>query len=124
MSYCRWSCMDGMCDLYVYDHCDGGTWIGVAGRRHDYDRSLLGPPVCISNTDEWIEREEKRRELTRGARLVEIGLPYDGRSWHVETHEEAAQIVKMLRDEGYNMPDDLEKWLRGEPDCEPDEDWF
>lgn len=39
MSYCRWSSMNWMCDVYVYEDVGGGWTTHVAGRR----RAL--PPV-------------------------------------------------------------------------------
>ncbi len=36
-----------------------------------------------------------------------IGGPYDGASWSGLTHEEAAEVVKMLGEKGYIFPDTL-----------------
>jgi hypothetical protein len=36
-----------------------------------------------------------------------IGGAYDGASWYGLTHEEAAEVVKMLGEEGYIFPDRL-----------------
>lgn len=33
MSYCRWSSNFCECDVYVYEHCEGGWTTHVAGRR-------------------------------------------------------------------------------------------
>jgi hypothetical protein len=33
MSYCRWSSMNWMCDVYVYEDCGGGWTTHVAGNR-------------------------------------------------------------------------------------------
>lgn len=50
MSYCRWSSMNWMCDVYVYEDVDGGWATHVAGRRRAIPPipDLLAGPLSMA----------------------------------------------------------------------------
>lgn len=95
MSYCRWSCMDGMCDLYVYESV-GGFWsVNVASNRTSLPWSQMA-----GDHSNW-ERNP-------------IGLPADGETFDCATPGEAADKIEELMAMGYNCPPDVVTTLRAE----------
>lgn len=108
VSYCRWSCMNGMCDLYVYES-DAGFETHVATRR-----LVEEPPECPMELilhgqyEAYAEAYQRRNAWMdeRGdAAYVPIGLPYDGKSFCDPTPAACADRLRSLRAAGYNVPD-------------------
>lgn len=103
MSYCRFSSDDFQCDVYVYADCMGGYTTHVAGRRHVFKKPLP-PEVSTDNIEDWIERHKKVNKMIDKAKLVDIGLPYDGEQFNDPTPEECADRLEELRTMGYIVP--------------------
>ena len=115
MSYCRFSSMDFQCDLYVYDHYQGGTVIHVAKRRRVLNLSKL-PPL-----DKTLKRREALMKLIREHEESNgewVDVPWHGPdTYHVDTHVQAAALVAEMHAAGLIIPDGLEQDLLNTPDC-------
>ena len=133
MSYCRWSSMNWMCDVYVYEGC--GFVTHVAGRRR------VCPPIPdfferhVGAVGAWAGGvfDKETRLVTYPSRfrervlkaycrlwsfwhnyvhlptlqyipLRDIGLPCDGRTYADETPGACAARLEGLRAMGYNVP--------------------
>lgn len=129
MSYCRFSCMNFMCDVYVYEDCYGGWTTHVAGSRciippipkvpwswmprlGHYDNAthrVIYPNRFIAAVA-WVWL----RILVASDRLHmwslgliprrRIGLPCDGARFNDEAPADCAARLEELRDMGYNVP--------------------
>jgi hypothetical protein len=60
----------------------------------------------------------KQEEWVENSKLVDIGLPHDGESFYCLDRDSMVDALKMLKAEGYTMPDDLIEILQGEEDEE------
>lgn len=104
MSYCRWSSMNGMCDVYCYAHINGGYMLHVASNR------LINDPPEMPEYDEdkpniWLDAHRERMEwYGKEAKRTKIGLSHDGETFSLDTAKQAAATLILLRDEGYNVP--------------------
>lgn len=120
MSYCRWSCDDYQCDLYIYEDCYGGWTTHVAGRRHVFKEPLPAPLPGFANPgdaaaiDAWVKRHQTIMRMTEAADLVPIGLPHDGERFNSDTPGECADLVDHLRSLGYRCPEYVAAALREE----------
>lgn len=100
MAYCRWS----DCDVYVYLSQDGWT-THVAGRRN-----VSGKPPSFDFTSaetlvtSIVFRQEWSRQNTT---LQPIGLPEDGNSYCHDTPGECADNLLLLKNMGYDVPQDV-----------------
>ena len=105
MSYCRWSSNDFQCDLYVYHGCNGVFYINIAGYRTVY-KSPLPERIAYSpeNEKQFLERTKTMERLWEEADRVEIGLPFDGETFHEPDAESCANRVKQLISIGYRVP--------------------
>lgn len=113
MSYCRWSSDDYMCDVYVYESCDG--WVThVASRRPAYKGTLPAKVDYRGNPGAWVERESEVTRMYHDADIIDIGLSRDGESFLSETPGACADLLKSLSDEGYNVPASAIGMLRKE----------
>lgn len=105
MSYCRWSSMDYLCDVYCYEHVDGYFAVHVAENRPVY-KTELPPQVDYAKDPEgWMKRHHEVMNMLDEADREPIGLPYDGQDHQFSTSEEAAYFLEELRSVGYNVPD-------------------
>lgn len=105
MSYCRWSSEDFQCDVYVYEHCDGGWTTHVAGLRYVFaeplpEEVLFSEETCAA----WIERHEKVSAMLNPDTMVAIGLPHDGKTFSDETPGDCADRLETLQKLGYRVP--------------------
>lgn len=123
MSYCRWSTDDFLCDLYVYESCEGGWDIHVAGIRRVYHKPLpprdpRSFPVNGSRgrQRQWVRRLVRRnRAVDRWPRHTKrIGGPHDGESFNEPTIQDAIARCEALRAAGYRFPDFVLTDLREE----------
>ena len=104
MSYCRFSSDDWQSDIYCYEHVDGFIAIHVAGSRHIIED--MPPPIDYeSDKKGWIERQLKISDSLDSSKMEPIGLPHDGESYSLKTHQEAADKLKELKKIGYNVPE-------------------
>ena len=120
MSYCRWSSMNYGCDLYVYADVNGGYTCHVAGRRYVGDTPIPALPNewWKAPVEELMDAMAKQREWIDNAKQVDIGLPHDGESFYSLDRDSMVDALKMLKEEGYLMPDDLIEAIQGEEDEE------
>lgn len=132
MSYCRWSSMNWMCDVYVYESVEGGWTTHVAKVRRLFppipDLPLLRLPSFGGTWDKEARKMVYPRRLNAlCARIVfrlasfwhskvhllsleliplhPIGLPNDGERFISDTAAECADLLEQLRATGYIVPD-------------------
>lgn len=111
MSYCRWSSMNWMCDVYVYE-ADEGFVTHVAGSR-----SIVPPipklPIWFLVRKGPLERltarlwfySDRLNLWTKGKiPSRKIGLAHDGESFTDDSPAACADRLSWLRDVGYNVP--------------------
>jgi hypothetical protein len=106
MSYCRFSDDDFQCDLYCYEHVDGGFITHVAYNRPKYKEPLPAPIDPAKDTiKKWLERHKKVLTMVSEAERISITLPHAGESFCDNTLEDfLARLIK-LRELGYRFPD-------------------
>jgi hypothetical protein len=106
MSYCRWSSDDHKCDVYVYEHCDGGYVTHVASKRYTADTPCPTTPKEWGTmpTELFADALAAQRTWLDAATLVPIGLPHDGESFSDDTPGECAARLESLRALGYIVP--------------------
>lgn len=105
MSYCRWSCDDFQCDLYVYESCEGGFMTYVGRTRLVFAEPLPHPvPFSFECEDEWLARHKKVSEMVEKAESFPIGLPHDGETFVDATAGDCAERLERLRALGYRVP--------------------
>ena len=122
MSYCRWSCDDFQCDVYVYEHCHGGWVIHIADLRRtppaETRPAPLDPPDWWAHgkaaADAFMRRRDAVRDWLATAPSLPIGLPHDGETISTETPAECADELERLRSVGYNVPEHAIDELRAE----------
>ena len=108
MSYCRWS----ECDVYVYADVNGGWTTHVAARRNIHGK---GPPVTGDTADEILESAIARNKwLSENSEHVDILLPHSGESFNHATPQECAENLRMLKDLGFDVPEDVIEELQNE----------
>lgn len=141
MSYCRFSSMNNMCDVYVYADCYGGYTTHVASNRLLFSPIPAPPLSLIISRGEW---DIKLRRLTYKNKIdmilanittylwmalskphlwslqiiphVKIGLEHDGEQFNDETANECADRLLQLRYLGYKVPQSAINALRNERD--------
>lgn len=108
MSYCRWS----ECDVYVYEDVTGGWTTHVAGRRNVNGK---GPPVTGDTAEEILESYSARAKwLEEHTDHENIYLPFSGETFNHDTPQECAENLRMLKDLGYDVPEDVIEELQNE----------
>ncbi|MHA1437943.1 MAG: hypothetical protein ACTSPD_10235 [Promethearchaeota archaeon] len=110
MSYCRWSSNDFKCDLYCYEYVYGGWITHIAGLRPKYKTKLpkkikFSNPPTENQWKRWWKRHQKVLKMHSKAKLIPIGLPFDGKTFHSNTLEEFLGLLIELRNIGYKFPD-------------------
>lgn len=106
MSYCRWSSDDFQCDLYCYEHCDGGYMTHVAGNRLVLTTPLPKPqPFTPENMKAWYRRHKRVERMLKKCKRVPIGGPHDGKSFWDETPQALLDRMLYLKQCGYRVPD-------------------
>lgn len=119
MSYCRWSTDNFKCQLYVYQHVDGGWAIHVANYKVVGDVPDDGWEDFIKegiDTDEFLLRHKRQMEFMETAKREPIGLPYDGDDFYPQTKEETIEILTMLKSAGYVFPYEIIEEIETEVD--------
>lgn len=144
MSYCRFSSDNWMCDVYCYEHCDGGFVTHVAGNKRIFrpipDIPLHRMPRFRGEYDRILRRviyPSRWHSFAAGCgfriyamwhRLSmwsldlipsrNIGLPHDGEGFSDDTASECADRLESLRALGYNVPQYAIDALRDEAEEE------
>jgi len=120
MSYCRWSCMDWQCDLYIYES-NAGIEIHVANNRIVYTEELpVEPPWIKENIPAILERRAVVDAIRERSDRKDIGLPHDGESWTLDIEDAVPHLI-MLRELGYQFPDYVIETLEEEMQEEQNE---
>lgn len=120
MSYARWSSMNYECAVYVYADVNGGYTCHVAGMKCVGDTPIPYLPETLGEIpiEEWMAIHQKQNEWIRNAKRVPIGLPHDGESFYNQDRDSMVETLKMLKAEGYLMPDYLIDAIASEDDDE------
>ena len=106
VGYCRFSSDDFQCDVYVY-HDVGGWWqTWVAASRAVFKEPMPGRVDTDDPDwgDHYFGRHQEVMAIRDDADRVDIGGPYDGRSFQDPTPGDCAERLVMLREAGYNVP--------------------
>ena len=111
MSYCRFSCLDGQCEVYCYESCYGGFVTHVAMNRVTFSEDLP-PPVPFDPVEGWLARHRKVSDMLAKAKRSPIGLPHDGETFNDNTAEDAADRLEALQAMGYRVPQHAIEALR------------
>jgi len=106
--------MGFQCDLYVYDHVEGGLFVGVAANRQKHTEPY--PQYDFKNlTDESVKAIQEAQDKWNEEKVVEpINLPHAGEKYWGLSREDAITLLTELRHLGYIFPDDLIDVLRRE----------
>jgi hypothetical protein len=104
MSYCRWSCDDFQCDLYIYEDAEGGWTTHVAGNRVTFTEPLPPRPES-GDYFGWAQRHSSVSALLATATNAPIGLKHDSKTFNSETLAELEELLLHLRTVGYRFPD-------------------
>jgi hypothetical protein len=129
MSYCRWSSNNWDCDLYCYEHVDGGFTTHVAGNRvvGDVPKDMDFPPAGTSKDEvaKWAEEavvsHRAQMAFLETAERKDIGLPHDGETFSDPDLESFLARVTSLRDMGYHVPDFVIESIKDEIASTPEE---
>lgn len=100
MSYCRWSDMGFMCDVYVYESVMGCWTTHVAKSRI----KEAAPGHDLSSPERFKETYEAQRRHLETVERAPIGLPHDGETFHDETPGDCAKRLRELMALGYIVP--------------------
>ncbi len=131
MSYCRWSSMNWMCDVYTYQSISGVYVTHVAGRRRvippipafplarlpKFGGVYTPSTMSVNYPTRWHRLAARvcarlwhlwEQYVHMGSMslipLRSIGLPYAGRTLCDDTARDCADRLEMLRGEGYKVP--------------------
>lgn len=101
MALCRYSSIDFLCDLYVYETEPNGFSVNVARKRRVYKQPL---PERISPCVDVVAYHKRFIDIMlMENELVDIGLPYDGQSFSCDTAEELVDVLTMLKVKPHKM---------------------
>ena len=118
MAYCRWSSMNHACDIYLYSDVNGGYTCHVASKKRVADTPCPELPSQFWKlpVDDIMPVINAQQEWVKTSSVVPIGKEYDGRSFYNYDRDEMVDILKMLKEAGYTMPNDLIDVIANEPD--------
>lgn len=115
MSYCRWSCMKYMSDLYCYEDVAGGWTTRVASRRNVRAPNAPDPLgeeglalLKAKEHDKWSALNKAYQAELDDIPMEDIDNVHAGRSYNDPTLEEFLERVRTLRLSGLNVPDWVE----------------
>lgn len=106
MSYCRWSSMGFMCDLYLYE-AECGWQLHIASNR------MINPNpypefdfenITQEAVDEWNSAKEKWH---KDCVTEKIELPHAGERYNFDSPGECAEFLKELKTLGYVFPETI-----------------
>ncbi len=106
MSYCRWSCMDGLCDVYAYQS-DEGYQIHLSAVR------IMGPQLHVPflefyqdkvTSEEFFEAYRLYMDALQNSAYIENNLPYGTQSFCCADLTEFYHMMQELRGLGYLFP--------------------
>ncbi len=104
MSYCRFSSLNWMCDVYCYEDTAGGWTTHVAAGRRGHEPTPE-PEIGTVLPEEWVTAHQKTMAELAEIPMENIGLPHDGETFNDSTLETFRDRLIMLRAAGYIVPD-------------------
>lgn len=112
MSYCRFSDMNGFCDVYVYSDVDGGWTTHVAAARQPAGAPADGFALLAAtstNPDHpalqlWVEQHKALIDWCMQTGSVAIDHPEAGTNFRHPTPGECADNLERLAREGFIVP--------------------
>lgn len=112
MSYCRFSCLNGYCSVYVYQHVDGGWVTHVAamgwppGRPEGFSDVVLRGIEAGGDVDQAAADRARALQEAWDAQnpLEPIDHADAGRDFQHSTPGECADNLERLRLEGFTVP--------------------
>lgn len=105
MSYCRWSSLNWMCDVYCYEDVSGGWITHVAGNRRIREPVPGDADITTSTPEKWAEAHQQTMVDLENIPLEPIGLAHDGETFNDPTLESFRDRLHMLREAEYIVPD-------------------
>lgn len=110
MAYCRFSSMDGKCNVYAYEDVYGGYTIHLAGRkRTNIDKAPPYPDLSLLDKDlEEFKRQDKIRrdwDESEGKVWENLKLKHASRTFREDSLEDFRDRLIYLRELGYTFPD-------------------
>ena len=112
--------MDWRCDLYVFEHADGGVQIGVATNRRVIPDEWESPSVAELTTisvddkdalSDWSIRYDRAKDELEAFPVVPLDHPHAGH-WEIHDYGEAADFLEQLRADGLIFPEGIEQEIR------------
>lgn len=113
MAYCRWSSMEGRCDVYAYEDVHGGYTIHLAARkRKNIDKAPPFPSIEIlmNNIDEFKKVSKKYKEWLNSDEAQEfenLTLKHAGETFREDDLEDFRNRMTYLHELGYTFPNDV-----------------
>lgn len=112
MSYCRWSCLDGYSDAYVYQDVNGGWTTHLSGNRQAPGApcASLELLLCCGGDENhpahiaYKAGVEARRQFMETHGLTEIKLEGAGGSFNHDTPGECADHLEEMARRGFIIP--------------------
>ena len=114
MSYCRWSSLNWMCDVYCYEDVSGGWTTHVATNRRVREPVPGEVDFSTSTLEEWADAHNRTMDDLENISLEPIGLAYDGDTFNDPTLESFRDRLFMLREAKYIIPDCVFEEIREE----------
>ncbi len=107
MSYCRWSSDSFRCDIYAYEHVNGGFMIHVAGNRIPDDAPRapdLPAPGDTKAIQRYMAEQKAWHDYLKICERRPIGGGCDGQSYCEPDLEHLKARLLILREKGYRFP--------------------
>lgn len=108
MSYCRWSSDNFNCDVYAYEHVDGGFAIHLCGGRYKGEIPKNDMSFLKDNTEEnrkkYIDSSTKQSAYLKTCGTEPIGLPHAGETFMMPDLESFYEKMVELKEIGYRIP--------------------
>jgi len=122
MSYCRFSCLNGYSDVYVYADTSGGWTTHVAGQRPPAGKPYSGLELALvgdgtETHPAWVlfkESELLEQEWSDANPAQPIDHPEAGESFNHSEPGECADNLERLKSEGFIIPFGVIQQLRSE----------
>lgn len=115
MAYCRWSCMNGYCQVYLYEDVSGGYTLHVASHKLPPGAPEHGLHLIIDKGFAAYKAQNALYEQWRSSvRLMPIEHEYAGQSYGLDEIAEVISLLTEMRAAGVVFPDHVLKILAAE----------
>lgn len=117
MSYCRWSSDKFRSDVYVYA-CYDNTWTTHVAASKLLDEYPGPDPYSFEEIQkpDWQDKLKKFHEWLEKAERGPPPPAHAGKTFKDDTPQDCAATLRMLRTEGYHVPDGVIEELEQEKD--------